>query len=165
MVLELLNEEQTAELLAQCEAKLGELYQAYAGLFPEEAAFWEKLAKDERAHANWIASLLPRVRSGTISFREDRLGSPAFILFYDYLVQRLAETRNRISLLGALVVAMDIENTLVEKSFYNVFTSADPESARILALLSRSADAHLRRVQEQWRLYQAAGVRASRPQG
>lgn len=154
MVLELLNEGQTVKLLAQCEEKLGELYLAYARLFPEEAAFWERLAKEERAHASWVEALLPRVQDDLITFREDRLGSQAFMLFYDYLVQRLQESRNPITLAGALVVAVDIENSLVEKSFYDVFTTADPDSARLLTLLSRSADAHLRKVQEKWRRYQ-----------
>jgi len=154
MVLELLTETQTAELLAQCEEKLGELYQAYAEWFPEEAAFWEKLAKEERAHASWVQALLPRVHGGLITFRENRLGSPAFILFYDYIVQRLQESRSPITLPGALIVAVDIENTLVEKSYYDVFTATDPESARLLTLLSRSSDAHLRRVREKWREYQ-----------
>jgi len=150
----LLSEGKTVELLAQCEGKLGELYQAYAGLFPEEAAFWERLAKEEQAHASWVEALLPRVRAGVISFREDRLGSQAFILFYDYIVQRLQESRRPITLAGALIVVVDIENSLVEKSFYDVFTTADPESARILTLLSRSTEAHLRKTQEKWRQYQ-----------
>ena len=154
MIHELLNEKQTVELLAQCEEKLAELYQVYADRFPEEAAFWEQLAKEERGHARWVQALLPGVRKRLITFREDRFGSPAFMLFYDYIVQRLQEIRNPITLLGALIVAVDIENTLVEKSFYDVFTTADPESARLLALLSRSSDAHLRRVREKWREHQ-----------
>jgi len=159
MTTELLDERQTLELLAKSEEKIGELYLQYAGLFSEEADFWTKLAKDEAKHARWVRSLLPRVQSEQVTFREERLGSQAFILFYDYLEQRLREIRAQpISLLAALAIAIDAESTLVEKAFYDIFQTTDPKGARTLALLSRSADAHLKLTQERWRQHQQSGT-------
>lgn len=155
MTVELLGEGQTVELLAQCEDKIGELYQHYAGLFPEEEEFWAKLARDEVGHARWVRALLPPVQRGQVTFREDRLGSQGFLLFYDYLVLRLREVQaHPISLIAALTVAVDIENTLVEKSFYDVFQSTDAEATRILTLLTRSAEAHLKATKDRWRRHQ-----------
>ena len=147
----LLDERQTVEMLADAEEKIGEIYAIFAGWFPHDGAFWERLRREEAAHARWVRELLPLVVAGQVTFRESRLGTPAFALFHDYLVQHLRELKAApLSETAALAVAVDIESTLVEKSFYDVFTSEDPESARLLALLSKSAEAHLHAVNRHW---------------
>lgn len=63
-----------------------------------------------------------------------------------------------LSELAALAIAVDIESTLVEQSFYAVFETKDPETKHTLEVLTHSADAHLRIVREKWQVERAAAA-------
>ncbi len=155
MTLELMSEHEAMVLLAETEARLGEIYRAYAGLYAEDAAFYAKLAKDEQVHARWVRSLIPRVAQGLITFREGRFLPEMFTAFRDYMVRRLQEAQTAPpSRLDALAIAVDAESTLIERNFYEVFASDDPEAAHTLRILSHSADAHQRITRERWQLAQ-----------
>lgn len=151
MTSNLLTEQQIVELLAEAEETIGEIYLIFTREFTKEAEFWQKLANDELMHAQWVRMLLPRVLAGTITFKEDRFGTDAYAQFSEHLQRQLRQVRTEpVTEAAALSIALDIETTLVEKCFYDVFESSEPESTRILQMLSRSSDAHQRSVNQKW---------------
>ena len=137
--------------IAANEVKLAELYEVYAGLFAELAAFWKHLSAEEREHALWVHRLEDNLRSGAFPLTAHRIDVPAFREFHTYLEQRIQEAyATPPSLFAALTVARDIEKTLVERPFFEVFDSDALQVKRLLNALHESTERHYQSLLEVW---------------
>jgi len=133
--------------IIESETRIGDLYRIYARRLAEHATFWLDLAAEENTHAVWVRTLYTHLKEGTISFNEERFSPEAYQLFLDYLTRLIqqAETE-RITMLQALSIAKDIEETILEKNFFSIFFTEAVESKRLLSALHSSTEEHLRRV-------------------
>ncbi|HEY3415604.1 MAG TPA: hypothetical protein VGM23_01855 [Armatimonadota bacterium] len=145
---------QVMEILARCEEATGDLYRAYAGLFPEMNEFWGALASQEDHHAVWVRGLMTQARDGKLDIQDDRFVGDIYREFYDYLVRRRQEIATfPPELVAALSIALDIEGSFVEKSFLQVFEGDSPQLRDTLRKLTRASEVHRQRIQEQWQLH------------
>jgi len=119
------------ELMAKNEEKVSELYMSYADKFVDNYNFWLMLSEEETSHAAWIRNLNNPVLSETLVFDEKRFAPEGILLFSEYLVQKLKEVRETdYTFQKALNTALDIENALIEKKWFDTINS-DSAEARI----------------------------------
>jgi len=140
------------------EIALGDLYKLYATRISAEQRFFTHLALEENYHARWLEGLFPKIDAGLVTFRDNRLQTGIFVEFLAYLRQRIAEARTQSpTLFAALSVARDLEGTVVEKCFFELFTSSDPAAHRTLRTLHTATVIHARRVGEKWEQHKPDG--------
>lgn len=139
---------QIAELLAQNESVLGELYRSYAALLPAQAEAWNGLAEEEELHAAWLRRLLPKLEAGTVTFEPARFKPRA-------IENSIASVRERLAAAGAktptereaLGTALELERSLLENGYFTILEADAEELRRTFEQLTRSTRNHLHYVQ------------------
>lgn len=145
------NEKQMAivDLLAKNEEAVSALYKTYADKFPEWQEFWLSLSKEEVGHANWIRDLTTKASQGELYIDENRFNIEPIEQFLAYIDERQHEAKDiNITIKKALGVAYDIENSMIERKFFTVFTGDSLELKEVLQKLSNATDHHRIMVKE-----------------
>jgi hypothetical protein len=146
------DREKVIELLAKHEEAIGRLYAEYADKFPEQHAIWVKLSDEEHQHAEWLRGLDPAIKKGSVTFGKGRFDvdsidkSLAWVTF-----QTGKAERGDISMDEALMVAMDLENALIENKCFEVFEEDPPEFKKVLRLLADATEKHRTTVRNAWK--------------
>jgi len=140
---------ETVRLLVTHELAIGELYEAYARRFPDQAELWRGLAAEEREHAEWLDAMGHRVEAGELAFDARRFKAPAVRSALKYLKRRQEEAAaGGVTRREALGTALDIEQALLENAYYRAI-AGDPVDLRVvLDTLSAGTREHLARVRE-----------------
>ncbi|HOF89128.1 MAG TPA: hypothetical protein PLZ36_13655 [Armatimonadota bacterium] len=145
--------------LAEIEDATAQLYRRYAGCFPEHQPFWEGLAREEDAHTRWVRALVANLQAGVITFRDNRFAPDTFRTFLDYLHARMREAdAYPLSLPAALAIGIDIEESFVERGFFDVFDSDDARARTTLQRLSAESANHLGRLRAYQQEQRLAGA-------
>ena len=139
------------EMLAKNEDKLSSLYAAYAHSFPSRKDFWNGLALEEVSHGKWVRTLVKRVEEGTVQIGNDRFNVDMMNDFYKTVQQHQTENSQGVSLLAALTAAIELEKTMIEKKFFEVFQGDAPELQTLLLALEYSTENHRDIVEKAWR--------------
>lgn len=125
------KQDQVINLLAENEKKIGELYSMYAEKFPDYHNLFVLLAGEEEAHSQWIKGLYNDVLSGDLFVDQERFNINALKLFADYIKKKIADIQDLgLTLKKALGIGLDIENTLIESKWFEVY-STDKVKMRI----------------------------------
>jgi hypothetical protein len=146
------SEEQISlmQMLATTEEAVGRLYETYANSFTEHEEFWFGLAMEEADHSNSILDLIRKVREGSASFFEDRRLAEAVRSFQNLLKeQRIRTAQEKMSFTDALLVALDIEKSLIEHGFYWLLEGASKETRSVLEYLDSAAENHVKVLQRE----------------
>ena len=139
------------EQMAKNEEKLSELYAAYMHKFPTRSEFWRDIAQEEVSHGRWIRTLEMRVEEGGVMFSEKRFNIDALNDFYVFVQQQIARVKeNDLPLIAALVVSKEIEESMLEKDFFRVFSGDSPELEILLLALEYSTKKHRDIVLKAW---------------
>ena len=142
------------EQLAVVEDIIADIYAAYAATIPEFTDFWIEISVEELHHASWVRSLLHMYHAGTIYIEENRFSLDTILTFQTYLRDLLADARKgKTSAIGALSVARDLEGTLAESSFHQVFVTDAREVGELLNRLRHSTEKHVERIEQVWQEY------------
>ncbi len=148
----------TIGLLAAHEAAMGELYRLYASKLPDSADLFKSLAAAERDHARSLTDLADEVREGVVEIDPQRFSPEAALNSLDFIKQRTAEANSPgISLVKALSVAIDLEEALIEKRYYEVIETDAAEVKRVLQRLCQETAAHLAQVRRAWESARQSG--------
>ena len=139
------------DMLVANEQSIGQLYHEYSDVFPEFSDFWEKLAKEEYNHASWLNEVSPKVVEGSLHIDERRFTKEAGESYRKYLEGEFEKARQKgISLLQALSVALNIEESLIESKYFEVLEADSTELRRIFSDLESATRDHMRRVRKVW---------------
>lgn len=136
--------------MAKNEDKLSELYAKYAHHFPTRKEFWNGIAVEEVSHGAWIRTLGKRVQEGLVSFGTDRFNIDVLNDFHKYVQQQEVRLEEGIPLVAALVASKEIEETMLEKKFFEVFHGDAPELEILLLALEYSTKNHREIVVKAW---------------
>ncbi len=130
-------------LMAAHESAACDLYRALAARFPGQAELFLDLAEEEVQHARKIGGFADQVRAGAIQVDPQRFPPAAVLQSLDRLQARAAQLgRGDVSLAGALAVAVDVENEILERSYFEVVDSDGPELAELLRTLDSETRTH-----------------------
>lgn len=130
-------------LLRAHELALGRLYRTYADTFPQQRGFWTRLSQEEHEHADWIDALRLKIEEESSGLVVDRFPAAAIEHSIAY-VNRLIDRAHRgdPTAVNALANALDLENSLIENRYFEVFASDSAEIKRTLSDLAQSTQAH-----------------------
>lgn len=137
------------EALAFNEELIKKLYEEYALKFPEHNGFWLELAKEEQIHANVIRAWLSKAESGALVFEESRFRDGSIMDYANLVNGYLEELRdNDISIRRAANVAVGLEESLIEKKFFEEWGGDDPDFRLSLNFLNEACQKHLVKTRE-----------------
>lgn len=141
-------------MLAKQELALSALYRTYAELFPDRADFWQELVEDEKLHARWIEALFADVESGEIDFNQDRFNLEAIVKMIQYIDQQISRTKNEhINMINAVSITLDLEKSMIEDSFFEVYEGDHPSLRSTLNGLRKATQGHREYVEREWQKY------------
>ncbi|MBE0430857.1 MAG: DUF2202 domain-containing protein [Dehalococcoidia bacterium] len=135
--------------LAENEEAIAALYQEYAGRFPEYDSFWRGLAHDEEEHAGWIRVLGSTDAPDEVFVDRTRFNEQAIQTYLDYLRRELAKVQQgETTLLNALAVTLYIEESLIERKYFEVFDTDAPRLKQVLQNLAAATRTHVEKARE-----------------
>lgn len=141
--------DQVLEKLKENEIAVSRLYSQFSQSFPEDADFWNQLSQQERQHAGWIERLRDMVSSQDIRPATTVL-SPLVVgnaITYADTVREKCRIGD-LTRLSAYAIAFEIENSLIEKSFFSLFASASSPHKEILKQLLLETEGHRQKIGE-----------------
>lgn len=130
------------EQMAKNEIKLSELYAKYAHLFATRKEFWNEIAREEVSHGAWISTLKKRVEEGEVAFSSDRFNIDLINDFYKHIQTEELKIKEGMPLIAALEASKNIEEMMLEKRFFEVFSGDAPELEVLLTALEYSTKNH-----------------------
>jgi len=131
------------DLLVAHEQAIGRLYDLYAVAFPAHRPLWARLAADERAHAERLATL----RAGTLRdawrSRGRWLRPQPIRLSIGFVEQHQAKVQaGETSAREAFAIARDLESALLEKQFARLDDELPAEVLSVLRYLAAETEQH-----------------------
>ena len=104
------------------EMAISRLYYQYAESFPEDAGFWKEMGDQEIAHGEDIDQLRDLAAQGKLFFGKSTLRAQAVQTNIHYVNTLIEECRRgRMAKKKAYALALDLENALLERKFFDVF--------------------------------------------
>lgn len=135
------------ELLKKYELSIAALYDTFGNLFPESKKAWQAFADEERLHAKWIDVLHSHLNDETVSFKQTHMTIQSTTIAIEYIKRQIESIReNPIDLGRALIMAADIEKSLMESTFFRVFKLRGPKAESIRSRLMAATKAHIKRL-------------------
>jgi len=144
-----LKEKQTDVLnkMATNEEMIGQLYRTYASRFPRYEELWSGLAKEEAKHIGQIRELIYRTEDGSLVFSADRFNAAALQTFSKYIAKEISGAQKlETPLVNAINITLYIEESLIEKKYFEVFKSDATELKRLLENLDSDTKKHIEKI-------------------
>lgn len=137
------------EGLVAWESMIGELYERYAILNPQNRQLWSAMASEERVHSTMLASLHTLLDSGHLFWNIGQF-------HHELIADELAFVRDALnharsgnpSEADCITVAIRIETSLIDSKFYAVVKSEAKEFAYICKALSVATTKHVQRLKD-----------------
>ena len=140
--------EEILNKLEDNEKIIKELYQVYAQKDPKRKEFWDKLGKEELLHAEWIESFRSKEKEG-FCYHKARFTREALNSFFSYIKDLVNEAQeNQLTDIEMLGRALDIENALIEKNFFESFEGDSVEFKYLIYILKSATEEHVERVKK-----------------
>ena len=144
------NQDAAMELLAQNEESLSRLYQVYASRFPEHKELWAGLAGEEQNHAGWIHRFDEKVRAGQ-GINKNRFKAAAVRTFMNHTEEEIVKAKKPdYQSINALSVAYYIEESLIERKYFEVFEGDSTELKKLLQDLAEATKTHAMKIKTAW---------------
>lgn len=142
--------EDVLELMKSYELILKDLYALFAVKIPADKEFWKKLSEEENKHAYWLEVLGVNMQKKGISINDDsRFNAPLIKISIKHAQEALADFgRTEVNAFDALTFASDMENSMIEKKFFEVFYGINDDFDRVMKLLKEETIKHNQRIQE-----------------
>ena len=131
------------------ELNLEKMYEQFAKSHPNHQQFWSELAREEAMHAKWIKSLARAYKNGHIVSSDFKLNHLAVKTSISHLEKQTEASKNgNLSLLKAVSMAMDIEKSMIENKFFEIFDLAHSNHDRIRAKLEKETYKHRQKLEK-----------------
>lgn len=130
------------------EINLAKMYEQFAKSHPNHQQFWSQLAREEAMHAKWIKSLAQYYKNGQNSSSGFKLNHQALKTAISHLEKQTEASKNgQLSLLTAVSIALDIEKSMIENKFFEIFDLADGKRERLRAGLEKETSKHRQKLE------------------
>ncbi len=144
-------QERLLELLEQLELDMSNLYKLLAEKFPKYADLWATLSEQEILHAKWVKELSVLAKDEKVVFDEKVTRTYTVKKVLEMIQDTYAKTQaNKISLMSALSICRDFEQSILEKEFYNYFITKDPDARALINQIRTETLDHQVRVKKAW---------------
>lgn len=135
--------------LMKYESGLAHLYGIYAKKFPEHFEFWNGISLEESTHAFLMKNFLSLLEDKTISYAP-RPFKAADIAPYIQELSGIANDalRNELDLCEALLIALEMEDRVLEKEMMKVYDDDSPDLKTILSSIQSDTQRHAHRLRD-----------------
>ena len=132
------------QLLRKYELSIATLYETFATILPSSRKAWMAYANEERLHAKWINALHAQMNNEKISFEQTKFTTQSTITAIDYIENQIDKVvKSKTDLKQALIIAIDIEKSLLDSAFFRVFKLSGPKAVKIQSRLVEATKAHI----------------------
>jgi len=130
--------------MEQHEVLLAKLYETFAQRLPEYEEFWLSLAQEEIMHSLWIRNFAGKISQGQLTMEPTNVTLPAIKTSLGSLEKIIESLEGKnIDMTYALSVAMDYENSTIEKYAMEHYTSISVLFGNLLDRLRSASETHL----------------------
>lgn len=137
------------EMMVKKEEMLAQLYRTFADKSRQNKEFWAELAEEEKKHAEWISKLAKAVDQGSVSFEEGNVKTYTLETFLKHVAElQKKASSGKVSDKQALTVAIDLEQSLMERNTFSHFIPKTNQAAQVIELLKEEQERHIDRVVE-----------------
>lgn len=123
------------------ENKISQLYSVYASKFLEQSSLWERLAKDEKRHAALLADLDFRFNQEIKSWQISD-NAPAILDYIGNFIDDCLQQAENSDIKEALNNALSLEQSMIEKKNFDIFSTVNLEITSVLEKLNRETEGH-----------------------
>ena len=123
------------------ENKISQLYSVYVSKFPEQASLWERLAKDEKRHATLLSDLDNRFNQEIKNWQISD-NAPAILDYIGKFIDDCLQQAKNSDIKEALNNALSLEQSMIEKKNFDIFSTVNPEITAVLEKLNRETEGH-----------------------
>jgi len=123
------------------ENKISQLYSVYAAKFKEHSNLWERLAKDEKRHAALLADLDIRYNQEIKNWQISD-NAPAILDYIGKFIDDCLHQAENSDIKEALNNALSLEQSMIEKKNFEIFSTVNPEITAVLEKLNRETEGH-----------------------
>ena len=132
------------QLLQKYELSIATLYETFATILPLSRKAWRAYANEERLHAKWINALHTQMNNEKISFEQIKFTTQSTRTAIGYIESQIDKVaKSKSDLKQAIIIAIDIEKSLLEGAFFRVFKLSGPKSVKIQSRLVEATKAHI----------------------
>ncbi len=136
-------------LMGAHESAMADLYRKFAKRFPEQRELFDLLVSEEIEHARLVTGFINQVKTTDVCVDLDRFSSYDILSSLDQL-RREMQQADEVSLFQALSIAVNLEELLVEKQFFQVLNGDSEELSCLLEKLAADTAAHRDRLRQAW---------------
>ena len=144
----IMNKEQIEEfirLLQKYELSIATLYETFATILPSSRRAWLAYANEERLHSKWISVLHAQMNNERISFEQTKFTTQSIRTAIEYIESQIDRVKeSETDLKQALIIATDIEKSLLESAFLTVFKLSGPKAKEIQSRLLDATASHIK---------------------
>ncbi|HOK06522.1 MAG TPA: hypothetical protein PK836_00885 [Syntrophales bacterium] len=140
----------TMALMASVERLVAEFYRTCAETWKEDSPFWSALVKEEEKHAENIEQMIQIVRQKPERFEIGRpFNKMALQTIMKGLEGHLQDLKaGRLTRERVMILARDIESSLMEKSYGEIVKTNDLEYLELLKTIVKDTAMHKRTIEE-----------------
>lgn len=136
-------------LLEQFEMEISNLYKLFAGKFPKYEDLWNELSRQEIEHAAHVKKLHDLAKAGKVIFNEKQTKTYTVKTVLEGVKNAYAKTQaDKMTMMNALVISRDLEQSIIEKEFYNYFLEKDSDSRNLIHSIKQETHEHQSRVKQ-----------------
>lgn len=111
-----------AEKLIDSELLISKLYSFCAEKFPELSEFWNGLAQEEIVHADTIKELMSQVDGRSLKLNKNRFNIRPLEISMEHVKNVIGRLEiGELDLIGILSLAGDLEQSVLESKYYEIF--------------------------------------------
>ncbi len=138
------------QALIRLELQVGALYEACAYRWPEDAPFWLEVAREEAGHARAIERMVLLISKNPSHFLPAKAIKLAAVETIIAGIERTTDqVRNgRLLKNNVTAIAVDIENSVMEKKLFEIVKTADPVFLELCHDIMAQTRAHQHRFEK-----------------
>jgi len=131
------------QLIEENEFNVSILYSLYAKKIPKKGRFWKQLSTEEISHAASIGS--ERSDKETDLFKENKFSHTITAYVMNFVIDEInkAKEAEKINHKEALLIALRIERSMLEKKCFDIFSPTNKKLKRILKKLNDETEQHI----------------------
>ncbi|MDD5464101.1 MAG: hypothetical protein PHP62_03050 [Candidatus Moranbacteria bacterium] len=135
-----MNNAPIIKLFEDNELNISNLYSLYAQKIPGKHAFWDKISKEEIAHAVEIGSKMNYAEN----IIENKFSRGIIKYIMDFVLKEIEKTQqSKISHKEALQTALRIERSMLEKKCFEMFTPTHEKVQAVFNKLNKDSERHV----------------------
>ena len=144
-------QETILQLLCQLELDVSNLYKLFAEKFPKYKELWNTLSQEEIEHADRVKMLHDLAKENRVIFDEKLTRTYTVKKVLEIIKDAHAKTlAGQFSIINALSISRDLEQSIIEKEFYNYFAGKDSETKILINSIKKDTLDHQSMVRNAW---------------